>query len=74
LHRVSGAGGRIRTPDLLITNQLLYQLSYTSTAIVLEYNITGCARLSRDNAEGKSNITVFRTAGAEFPTLREVRR
>jgi hypothetical protein len=41
---------------------------------VLEYNITGCARLSRDNAEGKSNITVFRTAGAEFPTLREVRR
>ena len=28
----AGAGGRIRTPDLLITNQLLYQLSYTSTA------------------------------------------
>ena len=27
---VFGAGGRIRTPDLLITNQLLYQLSYTS--------------------------------------------
>ena len=27
----TGAGGRIRTPDLLITNQLLYQLSYTST-------------------------------------------
>ena len=26
----TGAGGRIRTPDLLITNQLLYQLSYTS--------------------------------------------
>ena len=25
-----GAGGRIRTPDLLITNQLLYLLSYTS--------------------------------------------
>ena len=28
-----GAGGRIRTPDLLITNQLLYQLSYTSTEV-----------------------------------------
>ena len=28
---ISGAGGRTRTPDLLITNQLLYQLSYTST-------------------------------------------
>ena len=26
----NGAGGRIRTPDLLITNQLLYRLSYTS--------------------------------------------
>ena len=28
----TGAGGRIRTPDLLITNQLLYQLSYTSVS------------------------------------------
>ena len=27
------AGGRTRTPDLLITNQLLYQLSYTSKKI-----------------------------------------
>ena len=27
-----GAGGRIRTPDLLITNQLLCQLSYTSAS------------------------------------------
>nr|DAU86307.1 MAG TPA: hypothetical protein [Bacteriophage sp.] len=26
-----GAGGRTRTGDLLITNQLLYQLSHTST-------------------------------------------
>jgi hypothetical protein len=25
---IHGANGRIRTPDLLITNQLLYQLSY----------------------------------------------
>ena len=28
----SGAGERTRTPDLLITNQLLYQLSYTSVS------------------------------------------
>ena len=28
-----GAGGRIRTPDLLITNQLLYLLSYTSVSV-----------------------------------------
>ncbi len=31
----AGAGGRTRTPDLLITNQLLYQLSYTSTFSLL---------------------------------------
>ena len=30
---MDGAGERIRTPDLLITNQLLYQLSYTSAPI-----------------------------------------
>ena len=35
----NGAGGRTRTPDLLITNQLLYQLSYTS-ALLLNYYIT----------------------------------
>ena len=28
---VSGAGDRSRTYDLLITNELLYQLSYTGT-------------------------------------------
>ena len=33
----NGAGGRTRTPDLLITNQLLYQLSYTSVS-TLGYN------------------------------------
>ncbi len=32
-----GAGRRTRTPDLLITNQLLYQLSYTSV-FQLDYN------------------------------------
>ena len=26
--KIAGAGSRIRTDDLLITNQLLYQLSY----------------------------------------------
>jgi hypothetical protein len=28
----TGAGSRIRTDDLLITNQLLYQLSYAGAA------------------------------------------
>ncbi len=31
-----GAGERTRTPDLLITNQLLYQLSYTSVFPTLQ--------------------------------------
>ena len=33
----NGAGGRTWTPDLLITNQLLYQLSYTS-----EFSFRSC--------------------------------
>ena len=33
-----GAGGRTRTPDLLITNQLLYRLSYTSISDRLDNN------------------------------------
>ena len=37
--QIGGAGGRTRTPDLLITNQLLYQLSYTSIFPALEYYI-----------------------------------
>ncbi len=46
-----GAGGRIRTRDLLITNQLLYQLSYASIHFNLEretglepatYSLEGC--------------------------------
>lgn len=34
-YSINGAGGRIRTPDLLITNQLLYQLSYASTQVMV---------------------------------------
>ena len=33
--RISGAPEGIRTPDLLITNQLLYQLSYRGTDTIL---------------------------------------
>ena len=32
--RISGAGCRNRTRDLLITNQLLYQLSYASLILL----------------------------------------
>ena len=41
IFNLNGAGGRTRTPDLLITNQLLYQLSYTSVSFkALDYNTT----------------------------------
>ena len=36
----SGAGRRTRTPDLLITNQLLYQLSYTGGSTEQEHYTT----------------------------------
>ena len=32
LFQLGGAGRRTRTPDLLITNQLLYRLSYTGNS------------------------------------------
>ena len=32
-----GAGNRIRTDDLLITNQLLYRLSHTSDYNIISY-------------------------------------
>jgi hypothetical protein len=32
---ISGAGNRARTDDLLITNQLLYQLSYAGKSTAL---------------------------------------
>jgi hypothetical protein len=35
-----GAGGVTRTPDLLITNQLLYRLSYTSKYLIFVWSTT----------------------------------
>ena len=36
--KLNGAGTKIRTRDLLITNQLLYQLSYTGTGTIRGWN------------------------------------
>ena len=38
--RIFGASGVTRTPDLLITNQLLYRLSYTSVLYLIELTKT----------------------------------
>ena len=64
LKRKLGAGRRTRTPDLLITNQLLYQLSYTSLLIcflstdVLYYIIS-----KTDCQEFFKNFLIFFTLG-----------
>ena len=68
-----GAGGRTRTPDLLITNQLLYQLSYTSKlSISASNNIPHCrwvvktffAKIGKLSA--KHQIKIVRTVIMEF--------
>ncbi len=58
--RFGGAGGRIRTPDLLITNQLLYQLSYTSLQ-----RLTHTAKIILTEEGGNVN-TFFHTDGGIF--------
>ena len=56
-----GAGGRTRTPDLLITNQLLYQLSYTSVCIEYElihsngYSIRKITNCQQKNSKVSKN-------------------
>ncbi len=70
-----GAGGRIRTPDLLITNQLLYQLSYTSTAasaFTTGLIIAVGGTLVNSFFEKDVKRRRGRTAGAEGMTAREL--
>ena len=50
-----GAGRRTRTPDLLITNQLLYQLSYTS----ISASQPATAIIANDAAFVNRNFPVF---------------
>jgi hypothetical protein len=39
----SGAGSRVRTRDPLITNQVLYQLSYTGTGMAFSIGLASAA-------------------------------
>jgi ABC-type transport system involved in Fe-S cluster assembly fused permease/ATPase subunit len=41
LNNFNGADGQIRTGDLLITNQLLYQLSYVGNLLTRLYRSAG---------------------------------
>jgi hypothetical protein len=47
----TGAGARTRTADLLITNQLLYQLSYAGPRARLLYARRGSASTGKGNVE-----------------------
>ncbi len=38
-----GAGNRVRTRDPLITNQVLYQLSYTGTGMAFSIGLASAA-------------------------------
>lgn len=49
-----GAGARTRTADLLITNQLLYQLSYAGTKVGLERTASARSRYSSMDDEHSS--------------------
>lgn len=53
----SGAGAQTRTADLLITNQLLYQLSYTGVAQTAGRSISGS--LATNQARPRLNNDVY---------------
>ena len=65
LQTKSGAGGRNRTPDLLITSQLLYQLSYASPQSPLQRG-----RYTTDFSGGLQHLHSVRKSPTrnEFPT------
>ena len=63
-----GAGRRIRTPDLLITNQLLYRLSYTSRKSSEGYN-SKSERICQHENKSFPAAEKFSAAGSVF-TLR----
>ena len=64
LLRKVGAGRRTRTPDLLITNQLLYQLSYTSGS-------TARLIIRRKNLFVKRFLKIFFFFGKAITVLRQ---
>ena len=66
-HGYSGAGETNRTPDLLITNQLLYQLSYTGISWQVYGALGGgfSVRWTEGSADARARID-GRVAGARL--------
>ena len=66
-HCFNGAGAPNRTADLLITNQLLYQLSYTSPALAIDPGHEG--RIIRRSADAEPAVHYSRKSACR-PTVR----
>ena len=68
----NGAGSRIRTDDLLITNQLLYQLSYAGFTKACEKNhiLAVAATLWFQNATAKLCFRILNVAIHNRPSRR----
>ena len=81
-HHETGAGEGIRTPDPLITNQMLYQLSYASIPL---WGTTLRAQFApatgdkakklpqRQSACNQSSAPLTTYAQTQFPALHETR-
>ena len=69
LSESSGATTRTRTADLLITNQLLYQLSYRGAAEDLGQKIYLCkpylCAFAKRNIAPKDSVMMSRAAGVD---------
>ena len=63
-----GAGEESRTPDLRITNALLYQLSYTGTIRRAGHGPIGEARILTDRIGAQAAQVLSSNAGSFFST------
>ena len=57
---ICGAGGRTRTDDLLITNQLLYQLSYAGRQVRVPETTASTKTNPNYNTSDRPNYSVIR--------------
>ena len=60
-----GAGRRTRTPDLLITNQWLYQLSYTGERTERNYYSTQMEKVKNYFTKLRKFRVTFRSPGTK---------
>jgi hypothetical protein len=69
--QTSGAGSRIRTADLLITNQLLYQLSYAGELKLKGYKSYNVKTEGPESHRNFCNPPTFWTHLSDYSRTRE---